>query len=79
MRDRTSPWLVAGSIAAAAVSAVLAFRVWLTATRHSLRAASFAWRVATFQLYRRCPDCASRLRSEARVCLRCGYRIKPLR
>jgi hypothetical protein len=22
--------------------------------------------------YKRCPDCASRLRIEARVCLRCG-------
>jgi hypothetical protein len=24
--------------------------------------------------YKRCPDCASRLRVEARVCLRCGWR-----
>jgi hypothetical protein len=33
--------------------------------------------VVALPRYKRCPDCASRMRAEARVCLRCGYRGPP--
>ena len=68
--------LVAGGGAIAASSFIVArlarrlIGLWLGVTAYTLR-------VVTLRLYTRCPDCAGRLRYEARVCLRCGHRLLP--
>jgi uncharacterized protein UPF0547 len=62
--------LVAG-VLVAAVGAVVGVRL----TRFGLRAARFAFRAATFSLRKRCPDCAERIKVDARVCRHCGYRF----
>ncbi|HEX4110861.1 MAG TPA: hypothetical protein VHX88_22220 [Solirubrobacteraceae bacterium] len=41
-----------------------------------LRITAFALRLVTFSLRRRCPDCAERVRYEARVCRFCGHRLR---
>jgi Uncharacterised protein family UPF0547 len=53
-------------------------KLFLRGVRTARIAARFAYRVATFGLYRRCPDCRRLIRTDARVCAHCGYR-KPAR
>jgi hypothetical protein len=42
-----------------------------------VRLARLGFRAATLTLHVRCPDCAGRLRAEARLCRHCGYRLAP--
>lgn len=57
-RDVHPGW---GGYAAAAAGLVIVLSALATLVRPRKR-------------WRRCPDCASRMRVEARVCLKCGYR-----
>jgi hypothetical protein len=66
-----------GAVAGVA-SAWVGAKLLLRGIRRARRAARFAYRVATFRLYRRCPDGGRLIRADARVCLHCGYR-KPAR
>jgi len=72
-----------GAALAAAVSAfvaaVVALRVAIVGlrwTRFWLAGARFAFRLGTLTAYRRCPQCFSVRRSEARVCARCGTSLR---
>jgi hypothetical protein len=67
---------VAAGVAGAA-SALIGMRLFLRGVRTVRMAARFALALATFRLYRRCPDCRRLIRSDARVCLHCGYRKPP--
>ena len=73
MSTRTKGLLAAGGVVAAVAGAIAGIR----AARLSLAAALWASRAATFRLRRRCPDCAERIRYEARVCRYCGRRLRP--
>jgi hypothetical protein len=69
---------VAIAVLGALTGAVIAFRIvaiWWRWTVASIRTARFGWRLATLRAYRRCPDCFSVRRREAKVCGRCGARI----
>jgi hypothetical protein len=68
---------VAAGLAGAA-SAWVGAKLFLRGVRTARIASRFAYRLATFGLYRRCPDCRRLIRADARVCLHCGYR-KPAR
>jgi hypothetical protein len=58
----------------AALAAALAWLAYRGASM-CVRATRYALRLATFRLHTRCPDCAERVRAEARVCRHCGYRF----
>jgi hypothetical protein len=77
---RRAALLLAAAVAvlAGATSAWIGARMFLRGVRTARMAARFAYSVATFGLYRRCPDCRRLIRADARVCLHCGYR-KPAR
>ena len=62
---------------AGVASAWIGARLFLRGVRTARIAARFAYSVATLGLYRRCPDCRRLIRSDARVCLHCGYRKPP--
>jgi hypothetical protein len=55
----------------------VAVRMWIASVTRTVRAARFAFRVATFRVNRRCPDCRNKIRRDARVCGHCGYRLRP--
>jgi hypothetical protein len=55
----------------------LGAKLLLRGIRTARRATRFAYATATFRLYRRCPDCKSLIRSDAKVCRHCGYRRAP--
>jgi hypothetical protein len=65
-------------VAIAGVSAVavgwIAILLILRWVRMAGKSARFAFRFATLGAFRRCPDCKRLLRSDAKVCSRCGYR-----
>ncbi len=63
---------ILGGVAAAIAGAWVAF----VAARHGTRAVRFAYRAATFQLHRRCPDCGTKMWADARLCVRCGHRSR---
>jgi hypothetical protein len=78
--ERRRALLVVGGLAAGLAglaSAWVGARLFLRGIRTARIAARFAYAVATFGLYRRCPDCRRLVRADARVCLRCGYRKPP--
>jgi hypothetical protein len=71
---------VAGAIGAVAALGGAAAALWagVVAARWAVllgRGAAFVLRVATLKAYRRCPDCRSIRRAEARICARCGTRL----
>jgi hypothetical protein len=67
--------VVAGTAGAAGAWAGL--KLFLRGLRTARIAASYAYKVATLSLYRRCPDCRKLIRTDARVCRHCGYRRPP--
>lgn len=67
----------AAGIFGGVLAAVGGVFVALVALRHSLRAARFGYRAVTLQLHRRCPDCGGKLWADARLCVRCGHRLRP--
>jgi hypothetical protein len=77
-RERSSPgpWLKRGALIAGVVallgSAVAARRVAVRA----IRAFRLGYRIVTLSLFRRCPDCATLIHTEARVCRHCGFRLQ---
>jgi hypothetical protein len=78
--DRRRALLIVAATAAGfagVASAWVGARLFLRGVRTARIAARFAYSVATFGLYRRCPDCRRLVRADARVCLHCGYRKPP--
>jgi hypothetical protein len=79
VRDRLPPWLAPAAVLLALGSSLLAIRVTAGVFGRAWRVARFAGRAARLELHKRCPDCAERVRGEARVCKHCGYRFAPAR
>jgi len=76
-RDLGAPAAIAGGLAATAIASLgawLALRLAVRCLRLARTTARFTVALATFRLYRRCPDCRRLKRADARVCHRCGYR-----
>jgi hypothetical protein len=71
---------VVGVVVAAILGALLAVRVSLRlsamAVQRVLRVMRFSLLVITLRLYRPCPDCHKYIHADARVCHRCGYRLR---
>jgi Uncharacterised protein family UPF0547 len=78
-------WLLRGGLVLVLIpplgcaAAMLAAGTWMAFAALGLcyRVARYALRAATFRLHKRCPDCAERVRADARVCRHCGYRFAP--
>jgi ribosomal protein L40E len=64
--------VIGGSVAAWA-----GVRAFVYTVRRGIAAARFGFFVATLQLYRRCPDCKAYIHHDARLCRRCGFRLRP--
>jgi hypothetical protein len=78
--ERLEPYRVPAMVAAgvAAVGGiVVGGKLASVGARRAVRSARFAGRVATLTLYRRCPDCATLIHTDARRCRHCGHRIRP--
>jgi hypothetical protein len=80
MRERAKAGAVIGGALGALIGAVAAWWAASTAAATAARAAGLAlgavklgWRALTLDVWRRCPDCWSRVDSRARVCRRCGH------
>jgi ribosomal protein L32 len=62
----------------AGVALILGLRVAVKllfwGVRRTRRTIRFGLALATFRVYRRCPDCKGVIRRDARVCRHCGYR-----
>jgi uncharacterized paraquat-inducible protein A len=71
MRTKRLAAVIGGSVAAWAAA-----RVSLYTVRRAIAAARFGFYVATLQLYRRCPDCKAYIHHDARLCRRCGFRLR---
>jgi nucleoside-diphosphate-sugar epimerase len=71
--------LISGGIAGAAglIGAWIGAKLLARGVRTTGRLTRYGLAVATFRLYRRCPDCKGVIRSDARVCRHCGYRRPP--
>jgi ribosomal protein L32 len=71
--------MVSGVIVAIAVivGGWIGTRLFLWGARRARRAVRFGFALVTFRLLRRCPDCKSLIRADARVCKHCGYRRPP--
>lgn len=67
-------WAVVVGGTSAIAGVWIASRIFLRAAGIAVRAVRFAFAAATFRLYRRCPDCRTLIRADARVCRHCGYR-----
>jgi hypothetical protein len=68
-----------GAVAAVlggSLAAWVALRGFLYTVRRGVAAARFGFHVATLQLYRRCPDCKAYIHHDARLCRRCGFRLR---
>jgi DNA-directed RNA polymerase subunit RPC12/RpoP len=77
-RRRRLAWLGGlGAALAATLGAWVGALVLTRALGGWVRFARVAVRAATLNLHVRCPDCAGRLRAEARLCRHCGYRLAP--
>lgn len=70
------PVLIASAVALPGVLAGgwIGTKVLIRGVRLTCGAVRFGFALATFQLYRRCPDCRGVIRGDARVCRHCGYR-----
>jgi rRNA maturation endonuclease Nob1 len=84
LADRVGPALrskrLRRAIQGAGLAAVLvstATFVWLAvrSMKIGFRSARFVSRAARLRLHKRCPECAERVRGEARVCKHCGHRF----
>ncbi len=69
--------IVAALVTAAGVR--VGFRLWLASVRRSLRIARWVALVVTLRLFRPCPDCHKYIHAHARICHRCGYRMRSAR
>jgi len=72
MRTKRVAVGLAGALAAWAALRALAYTV-----RRGIAAARFGFFVMTLQLFRRCPDCKAFIHHDARLCRRCGFRLRP--
>jgi hypothetical protein len=70
---------IAVAATAGAVLAAVAARIAYRSATRAIRTARTVFLAATFQLNRRCPDCKSKIRRDARVCGHCGFRLRPER
>jgi hypothetical protein len=61
---------------AALAGVLLALLAGARAALFGLHLARRVVRVVVFRGRRRCPDCAERIRYDARVCVRCGHRLR---
>ena len=62
--------------ATAAIGASCAARIALRTIGRYLAMARFGLRVVTLRANRRCPDCKTKIRRDARVCGSCGFRLR---
>ena len=73
---------IGAAVAALIAAGVAAFVAWRSAVlglrwfMAFVRAGRFAVRLGTLRAYRRCPECFAVRRREARVCARCGARLR---
>jgi hypothetical protein len=68
--------MVAG-VLAGGLAALAVLRTVLYSVRRGVAAVRFGFFVLTLQLFRRCPDCKALIHHDARVCRRCGFRLRP--
>jgi hypothetical protein len=68
--------IVAG-VLAGGLAALAVLRAVLYTVRRGVAAVRFGFFVLTLQLYRRCPDCQTLIHHDARLCRRCGFRLRP--
>ncbi len=76
MSSKGTLGMVAAALAGA-LAALAALRALLYMVRRGVAAVRFGFLVVTLQLYRRCPDCKSYIHHDARLCRRCGFRLRP--
>jgi hypothetical protein len=71
--------MMGGALAAIAVivGGWVGTRLFLWGARRTRHAVRFGFAVVTLRLLRRCPDCKSLIRADARVCKHCAYRTAP--
>jgi hypothetical protein len=77
MRDPKRTLGVVAAMLAGALTAWVALGALAYTVRRGVAALRFGFYVATLQLYRRCPDCKSYIHHDARLCRRCGFRLRP--
>jgi hypothetical protein len=73
---RRSPWPKRAALIAGVVAVLGSAAATRRIAVRAIRVCRLGYRIATLTLFRRCPDCATLIHTEARVCRHCGFRLQ---